>query len=78
MAAYIKRLRYLDVSASYADNAALRAPLLWIFHARPDVSDLASIIGSNREANLCDHVVVEVTGKLAHLKETVDVSLSFP
>jgi hypothetical protein len=75
---YISRLEFLPEDAIFEQYASLRACLLWVFHAHPDVAAFASLCASDRKEHMDEITVRAISNVLTRLQDTVDLALSFP
>jgi hypothetical protein len=78
MKEYISRMEFLPEDATFEQYSSLRACLLWVSHARPDAAAFASLCASDRKEHVDETTIRAMNNVLAHLKDTVDLALSFP
>jgi hypothetical protein len=78
MIAYISRLEQLPASASFNDFRTLRAKMLWIVNARPDLTAFVSIANSVTDATFAQSDVRRINERVRYLHETKDVRLEYP
>jgi hypothetical protein len=78
MKQYIHKLDFLATDATLEEYASIRACLLWLSHARPDVAAFACLCASNKKQDVDETAVSAMNQTLARLKETADLALSFP
>jgi Reverse transcriptase (RNA-dependent DNA polymerase) len=78
MSTYIKRLTCLSTTATFKEYRTLRAKLLLVAHARPDISAFVSMDGSVTEESFEPKHVQRINQHVQYLLSTSDVSLSFP
>lgn len=64
MNAFLQRLKPLSRKADLKAYSGLRAQLLWLPHAKPDVAAFASLIGSNTERDYEPQHMEEINEKL--------------
>lgn len=64
MKAYLERLKPLSLEAGFKTYLRLRASLLCLSHARPDLVVFASLIGFNTEMDYDPRLVKEINEKL--------------
>jgi hypothetical protein len=78
MKEYISRMEFLPEDATFEQYSSLLACLLWVSHARPDAAAFASLCASDRKEHVDETTIRAMNNVLAHLKDTVDLALSFP
>lgn len=74
---HISRLQEITDQASFLAYSSLRAKLLWISGARPDVSAFSSFIGSVTSDSYSKADVKSINETVRHLKNTNDIKLNF-
>jgi hypothetical protein len=57
MKQYVNKLDFLSDDAKFEDYASLRACLLWLSHARPDVAAFASLCAPDKEEDVDETAV---------------------
>jgi hypothetical protein len=78
MKQYIDKLEFLPDDATFEDYASLRACLLWLSHARPDVAAFASLCASDKKEDVDGTVVSAMNKTFARLKDTADLASIYP
>lgn len=58
--AYVNRRKPLHADATFKQYSALRASLLWLSHARPDIAAFCSLIGSKAEKGFAPALIVAI------------------
>jgi hypothetical protein len=79
MQKYIGRLAELAPTASFEEYRRLRAQLLWVCNARPDICAFLSFCSSITPGTFSGKDVKDINGRVHYLRETnQEVSLKFP
>jgi hypothetical protein len=75
MSTYIKLLTYLPDASTFKEFRTLRAKLLWVAHARPDISAFDSMDGSFTEESFEPKHAHRINQHVHYLLSTSDVSV---
>lgn len=78
MKSYIGCLELLLSDALFKAYSGLRALILWLSHAKPDLAPIARLIRSDVETELSPKLVQGINERLAWSHETANDFLTFP